>query len=141
MLVCLDCNTAYHQKTIKNNMCKNKECCGDIVQIDELIVPAIIELNRKGYITKYCCSGHLQEDLDTVSSYIYFEDDAILTSYPIGYIHDMDAECYTHLEWYKPNNTIRREFKGDIIEIGRQLSENAVTLIDWAKSLPSIWHE
>ena len=30
--------------------------------VDESIAQAISELNRKGYITKYCCSGHLFKD-------------------------------------------------------------------------------
>lgn len=34
----------------------NKEEC---FEVDELIAPAIIELNKKGYITKFCCSGHI----------------------------------------------------------------------------------
>lgn len=29
------------------------------IELDELIVPAIFELNRKGYRTSYCCSGHI----------------------------------------------------------------------------------
>ena len=31
------------------------------IELDELIVPAIFELNRKGYRTLYCCSGHIDE--------------------------------------------------------------------------------
>ena len=30
----------------------------DHVEIDEVIAPIISELNRKGYKTKFCCSGH-----------------------------------------------------------------------------------
>ncbi len=34
------------------------------VEIDEWIAPTIQVLNQKGYLTKFCCSGHsLQESL------------------------------------------------------------------------------
>lgn len=38
-------------------------------ECDELIAPIILELNRKGYKTKYCCSGHIYERT------VDFEDD------------------------------------------------------------------
>lgn len=50
------------------NYCK---CGGDIVEVDELIAPTIIELNKKGWTTLYCCSGHMNEEI--ISSYIKFE--------------------------------------------------------------------
>jgi len=29
-----------------------------VVEIDDDLVPIIVQLNEKGYITEYCCSGH-----------------------------------------------------------------------------------
>jgi hypothetical protein len=38
--------------------CPKKSCDGDVVEIDDDLVPIIVGLNEKGYITEYCCSGH-----------------------------------------------------------------------------------
>lgn len=32
-----------------------------LFEVDEMIAPIISLLNKKGYKTKYCCSGHLNE--------------------------------------------------------------------------------
>jgi len=42
---------------ISNNVEKDK-----FVEIDELIAPIISLLNKKGYKTKFCCSGHPYTD-------------------------------------------------------------------------------
>ena len=40
------------------------------VEIDELIAPTIQVLNRKGYITTGCCSGHsLKDTITAITSY------------------------------------------------------------------------
>lgn len=39
--------------------CESEVCGCDIVEIDELMVPTILELNEKGYKTRFCCSGHV----------------------------------------------------------------------------------
>ncbi len=39
-------------------------------QVDELLAPIIIELNKKGYKTNGCCSGHLFY----MEGYIWFEE-------------------------------------------------------------------
>ena len=43
-----------------NDMYKNYESIekDDVFEVDPLIAPVIRELNRKGYYTDYCCSGH-----------------------------------------------------------------------------------
>lgn len=52
-------------------------CGGPKFKIDENMIPIIFELNKKGYMTKACCSGHYKQ-LSSFSSgylmkgYIYF---------------------------------------------------------------------
>ena len=36
----------------------------DCFECDDIIAPAIAELLKKGYITKYCCAGHIAFDID-----------------------------------------------------------------------------
>jgi len=38
--------------------CITPECNSKIVQLDNLIADSILLLNKKGYTTGYCCSGH-----------------------------------------------------------------------------------
>lgn len=41
------------------DICPKAGCEGSVVEIDELMVPTIKLLNEKGYMTEYCCSGHV----------------------------------------------------------------------------------
>jgi hypothetical protein len=135
MLLCLKCFKVYNQKTIKNDMCKVKGCHGDVVEIDELFIPLITELNKKGYKTNYCCSGHI----DSISnSYIYFKDEIILPSLPNGYLYDQDM--YPHVDWsrWKVKNTIRRQFNVNksLNELSKDIYRNAIEVLEWAEELP-----
>lgn len=134
MFLCLKCNKVYNQKSLKYRMCKVKECFGNAVEIDELFIPVIAELNKKGYTTRYCCSGHIGE---IPNSYIYFEDDIKLPSLPEGYLYDQDM--YPHVDWNKweIKNTIRRDFdsKKDISELSKDIFMNALSVLEWAEEL------
>ena len=54
-----------------------------LIQIDRLILPAIKELNYKGYITSACCAGHV-EDGKSINIYIAFENEYGFSSIPKG---------------------------------------------------------
>lgn len=56
MYLCLDCFEVY---TVPFEYCPKASCYGQVVEIDELILPVIIEFNKKGYTTEFCCSGHM----------------------------------------------------------------------------------
>ena len=76
---------------------------GPVVEIDEMIAPAISELNKKGFTTHSCCSGHIAdygaEPLkdnkisivpvnDTYVSFIVDRHiaDYLLSNIPVGFI-------------------------------------------------------
>ena len=67
--VCLECNEIY---TEKMGRCPKASCCGEVVEVDELMIPTIIALNEKGYVTDYCCSGHFYDKRST--PYIMFSE-------------------------------------------------------------------
>jgi len=138
MLLCLKCFKVYMQKTIKNNQCKLKECNGEVVEIDELFIPVIAELNRKSYETLFCCSGHVGEYKP--NSYIYFKDDVKLPNLPEGYLYDKDM--YPDVDWkkYQVKNTIRKEFnnKKSLVELSKDIFENAVSVLKWAEGLENL---
>ena len=132
MLLCLNCYKIYNQKTIKNNMCKIKECYGDVVEIDELFVPVIAELNRKGYRTRYCCSGHYTKD--SIITYIMFEDFIEFLYLPEGYNYDVSwtmRNGNTDIEKYIDKNKSFNELSKDIFN-------NAVSVLEWAEGLKEL---
>ncbi len=58
------------------------EVVDNIIEIDDRMVPIIQELNKKGYKTTYCCSGH--EDItriDYTPYFIYPEDHLSTNNY------------------------------------------------------------
>jgi hypothetical protein len=71
--VCLKCEAAhpyYHDPRFDPKECPS--CENGLIEIDDMMVPTIFELNRKGYETQYCCSGHVAQDY--VQTYILFDD-------------------------------------------------------------------
>lgn len=61
--ICLCCYEIFYPNQVKSMaMCPRLECGGTVlIEIDDLMMPTIIELNRKAYYTQFCCSSHLPE--------------------------------------------------------------------------------
>jgi len=62
----------------------------DLIPIDVNIVEPISILNKKGYMTKFCCEGHGDK---STNAYILFEDDFIIKFFntlPITWYYDID---------------------------------------------------
>ena len=63
---CLNCYKQYDERYVMSQPtkgwqyygCKTLECSSKIVKLDDLIADSILLLNKKGYTTGYCCSGH-----------------------------------------------------------------------------------
>lgn len=124
--ICMKCYEIYREDlpTIKGeyNFCPKATCYGEVVEIDELMFPTIIELNKKGYFTEYCCSGHYYEK--SPNSYIKFQEDVELPSLPKGYKLEPNLN--------NSGVTIRRHYDdGDFDSIVKSATE----LFKWAKSL------
>lgn len=128
--VCLHCFEIYksslkEDEWIDSQPCPKSTCIGKVVEVDELLLPTIIELNKKKYFTKYCCSGHYYQN--PVSSYIMFEDDIDIPSLPKGYVLENEK------------NTIRKSFSDHCdaknYKYVFEIYENAKSLLKWAKSL------
>ena len=68
--VCMECYEVYRTNL---GYCPKVSCYGsEVVEIDDLMLPIIIELNQKGYCTDYCCSGHAY--VDNNAPYILFSN-------------------------------------------------------------------
>ena len=79
--MCMGCYEIYNEDL---GVCPKANCAGTVVEIDELMLPAIRLLNQKGYLTAFCCSGHVYDNgcdahviLESLMLDI-FEDEAII---------------------------------------------------------------
>ena len=107
--------------------CPISSCCGSIFQCDEEMLVPISILNRKGYITQFCCSGH------------------IYTNYGGGYISFYE-ECFPNGEppkgWYKDNGkspVIRYDLNGhDPIKRLRERHRRIDALVKWCEELEEV---
>ena len=118
--------------------CFKRRCrCGKPkVEIDYLIYPAVYELNRKGYVTRSCCSGHPLEPLKR--TYICFAEDLDV---------ELDLEHFQFESYNYRGIHIRRNsvlLKPEIIHKLSKKRTNKLELIQkanrelyvWARSLP-----
>lgn len=70
--------------------CPSAMCCGhgELVTVDELMIKPIVKLNKKGYGTRYCCSGHEMRDEYSGKGYILFNENYKFPSLPEGWEED-----------------------------------------------------
>ena len=124
---------------------QNKNCEGILFETDELFAPIISILNKKGYKTKFCCSGHIKPESDIIycptytkihknydiDSYIVFEEDIKLPSIPDGYKYDekTDGDLLP--------NCIRKTFDNHkkVDTILSEIINNTAVVLNWAKNL------
>lgn len=93
-LYCNRCNNLFFPEYAKE-MCPIAGCDNSLVEIDELIAYQVQELNRLGYYTDCCCSGHIRDiKAGYCGAYILF------TNYEET-IEDVVKKYLEHIE-YKP---------------------------------------
>lgn len=125
--------------------CMDKNCGGELFEVDELFAPIISLLNKKGYKTLFCCSGHIKSESDvlycekytkyhksiSIESYIMFEQGIVLPNLPDGYAMDKN-------DGGKHDNTIRKSFnnKKHPKTLLREIIENTLSVLDWVEKLP-----
>jgi len=94
---------------------------GNSFEVDDLIAPAISILNKKGYRTAFCCSGHVDCFPNPQLAYIAFEFGCITPEHlPAGWYWESDGQME-----YEYDNATK-----DMI------SEVMAELVVWAESLP-----
>ena len=54
-----------------DNSCLIKDCYGKMIECDDMLVPAIVEFNKNGYLTAFSCSGHYGSPI--TSFYVAFK--------------------------------------------------------------------
>jgi hypothetical protein len=116
-----------------NNVCKHCSKISHVIEVDELILPTISELNKKGYYTDFCCSGHaLDSFIDNGSInnlYIMFDKNTTPNSEPN--LIDLHVEntnfktIYRHI-FKKQNN---------YYDTMKEIIETNSLIYEWAKNL------
>ncbi|KPV45077.1 hypothetical protein [Alicyclobacillus ferrooxydans] len=123
--------------------CPTADCLGQVIELDELILPAIFILNFKGYLTRNCCSGHVQSRI--AETYVMFDANVDLPDMPHEFhMDELDALDAPHAlvgdTGSVPNYpTIRKlHYSGD--RVGSILLANK-KLYEWARGLPDLNEE
>ena len=130
--LCLDCGEVYNSSNLNINelleevWCPKSNCCGTLVEIDELLIPTIKLLNDKGYYTQFCCSGHYTGQHSR--TYITFDEGIDVPYVPNGF----KKETYNNHVLIESNTPLRKPTFKDFYRI----CDNAKTLLKWANSLP-----
>jgi hypothetical protein len=135
--LCLECFDVYEDEAMFKTKydydtemyCPKKSCKGIVIEVDELLLLPIKILNQKGYITKYCCSGHIYSSYP--QTYIVFEDDINLPNIPNGFY--VDAERCIRKDFnYKKNNELLLQ---------KEIIKTVIDILSWVKKLPKLEEE
>lgn len=128
---CPDCDNVFKDRVVNSYgdpyyaECPMGDCDGQLIHLDEMIYPTIRLLNKKGWITRYCCSGHIYGKIQ--QAYIYFEPKYVkeLPSLPKGFVLDE-----------KIDDPIIRSTNKNSSDNPLPIYRNASILYKWAKELP-----
>ena len=151
---CLKCNQIYrnsineikpipytmNEEAKSWRMCPKNDCCGDIIEVDELMLPIIIELNKKGYETDNCCQGHYYDDIP--HCYIRFAKDFVFDTIPKGF-NFQNNKSHTTLEntfgvLLSDTTFIVGKYKNKEDKLYKLILLANIELLKWVKKLPSI---
>lgn len=110
----------------------------DMIELDDLMITPILLLNKKGYKTEWCCSGHVYEHGNT--GYIRFIDNIFMYNYvikPNGKIN-LNNNKYLYID---DNKTIRaKDDKKDTMtlrELNKSIMDFNMEILKWALALPN----
>lgn len=141
--MCLECYEVYNMNL---PYCPKETCnCGQVIEVDELMLPTIMILNQKGYCTEFCCSGHAYHGY--CNSYITFN----------SFLTEMLKECkFNEKElfkrlpepWHIENRdafnrlTLRcRINKTNMVTIQKEICDANMKLLDFVNELPSLFDD
>ena len=143
--ICTACGSVYDSELISNrykdrdyNPCPRSECNGHIFECDELMIPAIMELNKKGYNTDCCCSGHMWgrgESYIQFNKYTFPDFKEPLPEPPKGWFWDEDRRILLGNP-YTPICLQAENKYPDGIAKYQKILENMNELILWVNKLP-----
>jgi len=141
--ICLDCYEVFEENVMRNVQkvnyaegrdwlfCPITSCGGNVIEVDELLLPVIKILNKKGYNTKFCCAGHTYDNYP--NTYINFEKDVEIPNLPQGFEFDKVG--------INNGMTIRKDYKKykkNEIRLYKEIVRSSLILLAWTRKLPDI---
>jgi gamma-glutamylcyclotransferase (GGCT)/AIG2-like uncharacterized protein YtfP len=128
-MVCMKCLTTYKEG---ETFCR--KCLRELNDIDTPMLDIIFDLNKKGYKTQFCCSGHPTASL--YSAYFIVS----------GSINGIDAPDGFSSK-YKDNRTTvtslvvkKEKVKLSTVELEELTKRNLSSLREWVKEPPDVIH-
>lgn len=156
-LVCLDCFRIFNKWSFTEKpsyridgcenfvyMCPGKhdrkppgeDTFSYLYEIDDLMIPVIINLNKKGYKTFTCCSGHLHSQDETYVSFTNKNDKEMKEFYKSLWklypLKDFKLNTKYGIGIYSTNWVEEMTMKSNHI----RLINNCLALLLWSESLP-----
>lgn len=136
MKICNACETVFeYDLDLKD--CPIKGCFGEIVEIDENLFETYKILNRKGYFTANCCSGHSSlGERDCPQTYIQFYNKIKFIRLPKEFV----AETHRINNGYVTNISKSYDKKLSSVEMQKQIWNTSLDVLEWAEALDE-YHE
>ncbi len=129
--VCMSCYEVYNNFATKANYdgdrCPKMNCCGLIAEIDDDLVEVIIELNKRGYITKMCCQGH-PRDLYINTFIAFYDEESFPTQTPKGFKRGTEHGEFVFTKLYSKKHTY--------FELQNMIFAAITELMAWVQELP-----
>lgn len=149
-LICPECGSIYRADLIDTKQmeyysmpCPRTDCCGYIFECDELLIPAMLELNRKGYHARFCCAGQAFGHGEGYVAFIDYMRELTLNlpKPPEGWRWE-DKGIQGYGQSTVQDRILRSINDGkDMREKQIILTENANSLMNWAYNLKPLNHE
>ena len=121
--LCDECGAVYKEETKR---CSDILCDGYVFEVDELMIMPIKILNKKGYKTQFCCSGHI--DRGYCGGYIAFAIGCEPPTVPKDW-HMDDKRCIRYSFNRKRLSSPETKYS--------EILKHMVTLDKWCKELPN----
>lgn len=135
--LCFECYETY--KTPFQN-CPKTSCNGYVAEVDDLMLPIIMLLNKKGYCTEYCCSGHTYDG--SCYPYIAFSTflNELLNKKEFNELFkDLPKPWYIDDDTYDMRVLRCKIENGNIIELQKSICDANLKLLDFVNTLPTLY--
>lgn len=122
MIIRKECRTIF-ENNVNYSQCPIRNCCGDLMDIDDAIYPHLKVLWALGYETLFSCSGHPGHETDR-SMYIMFDLSKSNGNYLIKYVNEIPRAEIELTYFDKPRLNVTLWFNG---------------YIEWLRSLEALY--